>query len=114
MLYAKEGGSQQEREEAFEALINEDLVEVGRWMERQELHLMQRKASTTDWDVERSEVSTSLSPIQRLLLSKYDNSAQSPLELLQGHQQISLFFLLVEQVILRVARLYCLSQDLLQ
>jgi hypothetical protein len=113
MLNAKGGASAQEREEAFEALINEDLVQVGRWMERQERHLMQRKVSTFA-DVELPETPTSQSQIQRLLLSKNDNTAKSPMEFLQGHQQVSLFFLLVEQLILRVARLYCLSQDLLQ
>lgn len=112
IMLSTDGGSLQEREKAFEALINEDLMEVGRWIERQE------RIQAKNQDAGSADGPSSLSQVQRLLLSRYEDDVDnvhvsSPLQLLQGHQQISLLLLLVEQLILRVARLYCLSQDLL-
>jgi hypothetical protein len=96
--------SRQDRDFAFRSLVGHDLEMVGQLVAHEQEESVKRRREPKS----EEHMNETLSQLQCLLLSKFDVGArqQSPLELMDSHQQVSLFFLLVEQLIIRATCLY--------
>jgi hypothetical protein len=96
--------SRGDRDLAFRTLVGHDLEIVGRLVAHEQVESTRRRRELSD----EGQNDEALHQLQCLLLSKFDLGArqQSPLELMDSHQQVSLFFMLLEQLIIRATSLY--------
>jgi Fusaric acid resistance protein-like len=96
--------SADDRTAAFKTLVGQDLALVGRLVSKeQEASVKRRQQMSQDGTMDET-----LEQLQGMLLTKFDigNRQNSPLEHIESHQQVSLFFLLVEHLIIRATCLY--------
>jgi hypothetical protein len=96
--------SREDRDLTFRSLLGHDLDMIGQLVsQEQEVSVRKRRDARSEGHMDET-----LRYLQCLLLSKFEvgTREQSPLELMDSHQQVSLFLLLVEQLIIRAISLY--------
>ena len=112
LLNSKE--TPEDRKTAFTTLVTHDLMLVGRLVSQEQEESVKRRHQLLAAQQQQQpgddheSMDEKLEQLQGMLLSRFDTSSRqhSPLEHIESHQQVSLFFLLVEHLIIRATCLY--------